>query len=792
MPTPEDRISRIRSFRGAEVDAQRRAAAVEEAALLDAVVALVADGMTIKDALAQKFPDAKYPSMARRLRRYGEGGVDALYNKRLAPVREDLPRDLGEHIVALGKVLRGKTASDIQALLASEGVEVSLSTVTSYLRDAGLTRGRGRPAGRRSAAPKAPATPVEPRPVETDHPLAGAELLRVLDEIDGCTLKFAKVLQDHALGLPTPEVTDEEDPNDRDERGRFRPSYNRAKPRRFERQNSKFDSARFRRITKDPKKFRFTQTSLQAVHLKVRAIVMSPVVVQRGRITELRHGLEERLGVLTGRTLAGSTLYKFLSEAKVADVGEVLQEAWLDHVLEKEGEAVDGQTGAVVLYGDATTHPHYTRLFELSTKVSQINKVAPGVTTVTLNSARGMTLQYAAYSGHADVGKVVFDMLEHHAERTEGGEASRLVVLDRESHAVQLFKRLSPNWLFIIPLRSNVTGNPDLFSDMTPWAPWKGTAEICEAKLLLRDRRKGEKSLLIRVVGLRRHPEGQVLWFATNSTADPFTPAHVVRLYFDRWPRQEARYRDAKGRVALHRQHGYGKEEIDNVTVITRLEEIEVTKGQLKDQLYDAACDLVWCEQEGGPKLEKAVQLAEQEEVAAAQALGASAGAAQAALRAVQDKWTRSREALQQAKTKLQNQGAAEEKARRTVQHLAARYERLSAEEAEIGDRRRVFRLDTELDEIQLAFKCTFIRLCGMLQTLLRTKLEIDTLITRVLTLPGRCITSADGKRREVLLYRNPRDVEMTTRLESACAELNRRLGEERLRMVDRPPGWIR
>lgn len=790
MPTHHDRIARVRERHGPEVDQQRRTAAEAEARRLDEVVGLVDMGMTIKDALAIIFPGEKYPTMKKRLQAYREGGEDALYDKHVPPGRDDLPRDLDQRIVGLGRAYPTRPAAELAELLRADGIEVSAATVTVHLRQAGIARPRGRPARGGGSRPS-PSFPAAPAPHETEHPLAGAEMLRILDEVDGGTAALAKAIQSHGRSLPTPSTVEQDDPDDRDARGRFRPSYNRARPRRFNRQNTKFDSVRFKRLTKDPKRLHFLGVSEESVRRKVLAVTLSPLVVQRGRVSELCYGLDERLGVLVGRKYAGSTLDKFLRDLKMADASPALQQTWMDHVRTKDGDAVDAETGAIVVYGDGTTLPHYTRLFEQSTRVSQRGKVMPGVTIVTLNSGIGTVLQYAAFSGHADVGKVVATMLERHPEQAEGDEPTRVVVLDRESHAVALFKRLSAHVTFIIPLRSNVTGDPRQFSAQTPWIPWRDGAEVCDARLELRDRRKGEDNLTVRVVGMRRHPEGRVLWFATNAAHDPFTSTQVVRIYFERWPKQEARYRDAKGRVGLQRQYGYGKEEIDNISVVTRLDHLTVMLDQLEDLIYDTTCDSQWCAQTG-PALEAALVEAQQAEESGARALSESSGAEPALLLSLRDQWSASRGRAKEAQVALDQHGQKTAEVERSLHRLLTRKGKLEQEAEEIQDRRTIFRLDTDLDEIVLAFKCTFLRLCARLQGLLDTKLEINNLISRVLTLPGRCITSPDGKQREVHIYRNPHDPKMMKAVERACDALNSLAGARRVRVVDRPVGSIR
>jgi len=92
--------------------------------------------------------------------------------------------------------------------------------------------------------------------------------------------------------------------------------------------------------------------------------------------------------------------------------------------------------------------------------------------------------------------------------------------------------------------------------------------------LWLNDSRPGEDALRVRVVGRRRHRTGKVAWYATNAKRKAFAADDILRLYFDRWPLQEHRFRDGNGRVGLDRHHGYGRMKIANVAVVDRRERL--------------------------------------------------------------------------------------------------------------------------------------------------------------------------------------------------------------------------
>jgi len=74
----------------------------------------------------------------------------------------------------------------------------------------------------------------------------------------------------------------------------------------------------------------------------------------------------------------------------------------------------------------------------------------------------------------------------------------------------------------------------------------------------------------------------------------------------------------------------------------------------------------------------------------------------------------------------------------------------------------------------------------------LELKLEVDSLIHRVLTLPGEMDLHDRGQTVAVRIYRNPKDPAVTAAVERAVGLLNKGTGGPKLALMDPPKGWIR
>lgn len=774
MTNRHDRIALLRKLLSPAAMAERVRAAEERERLLVTIESRVREGLPQCAARDELCPGEPMGALNRDLRLWREYGLDGLIDARRPPTINGIPSEAKGLVQAIGKVQPDWSVAKIRDHLEEQHeICASLRAVRVWLQRAGLTRKRvERPKSATKPTPPTTDAPTLPAEAEAEwevyrHPFAGAEILKGVDLLHRSVEQIAEAVSTHARNLPMPpEVRD--DRGDRDGRGRFRPSYNRVRPRRFARLGAKFESVRLRRQTKNPRTMKIAQTSVRAIAAKLMALVMAPIAVAYD-LQELAHGLYAQLGRLVGFAYRPATLDKFKRELKYAEVADLLSDQWLHLLRDDGGEVVDSATGAVLLFGDATTRELHTRHFTRSLKVSARNRVVPGMETLTLNSGGGSILQYSVHSGHVAIHKALPALMTMY-ERTFGpAQVDRVLVVDREGHAREFFQAIASKWKFIISLRSNVTGPNAQFRNQTEWMPFPDGGEICEAELLLRAKRKADQ-MWVRVVGLRRHPKGSTQWLATNTAPTPFTPVLVVQSYFQRWPCQEHRFRDGKGRVGLQRQQGYGKEVPDRVAVLKEVEVLQAEVGTLVDQIGDVEDDLRWLNEQKATTAEQVDSLATRER-RAIEALRAVGDASQDpfihAAKAVADLGGQ----LQEATSKLRAQEEIGANLTKSQANLRAALGPQQKRLDKLLQDAETFVVDRELDEIMMLPKALFLEVCMRAQrSLLHTRLETDTLIRRVLQLPGELHVRKDERR--VVIYRNPDDPEISAAVEGAVARL--------------------
>lgn len=753
---------------GADTLQLRQTAADREAEILDQVLIRVKAGLSRSDALRELLPGCMLESQLRRLRDYEAGGRDVLVSRRYgppAPLKMTPEVKGGLRVLAISDPNAGSEVL-AQRLSAMFDISVSMTLVQNTLKELGLARPPGRRWPLGTTVPEAEIPMVEPLA------LAGAELLKAVEEEIGAVAAMTMAMGEWLDSLPPPDGPVEDDRGDRDEHGRFLKSYNRPEARTEPELGARFNSVVDQRVNKDLTSMRVVEESFDTRHRKNLAMVLMPCVVRSARWSELEHWRGSQLEGLVGYAYQPETLDKYLRELKFAGCAETMRESVASCWLGQEGMAIDQATGAVVVYMDGTTKPLWTHHWTRSTKVSKTGRIQPAVTTMSLHSGAGTPLVYRSYSGNASLPGEISGFLAEYERYAGVSTARRVVVMDRESHCVALFKSLSPTWDFVVPLRSHVTGPTAKFEEMERWGPYgEGPDEVCNGWLWLKDSRPDEAALRIRVVGRRRHRTGKVAWYGTLLPVEDFTASDVIRLYFERWPAQEHVYRDGSGAVGLKVHHGYGKMKVDNLAVIDGEEKLLGQLHRLETNLAKHKEHLAKLEQE--QTTYQNVLATDEPEIRRKRRAFDEAIALGRLVAGHQE--LREREGwIEDTRTKLNRLVSEMMKVQQRVTKEEAAQERKLVEVAHLSAQRRIFTVDVELDEIVMGFKLTFMNLCNVLMTkYLVAEMEMETLIDSVLTLPGERLTNKSVE--TIRIYRQPRDPRAMAAVDRACVALTAR-----------------
>lgn len=666
--------------------------------------------------------------------------------------------------IALG-MGEGATSTTVKARLeAATQTRWSAATVRRAMVEAGVARPEGRPRAS-----------LEPEP----HPRAGAELLLAVDEELGATAHLAAALEAALAQLPEPSEPVRDDAANRDENGRFLPEYNAPADRTEPELGAKFDSVTLRRSSKDLRTMQVTKSTTRTLVRKLRALTMLPTVTDSPRWEALRHWEGDTLQAIVGVGYKPATLDKMVRELKYADVSEALVEAsagfWVDQ--EGLGEQVTG--GMALVYADTATKPVWTHHFTRCAKVSSRGRVMPAISTMYLHVGPGTPILFRSFSGTASLPAEIPALLDEYEQIAGEGTVRRVVIIDREGASVGFMKQLmASGWQFVIPLRKSVTGRSARFEELTAWSPYRESGdEVRGGWLWLNDSSDRHNPVRMRVVARRRHRTGKIAWYATTTDAVEVPDAAVLDRYFDRWPLQEHRFRDGNSRVHLDTHHGYGKRKVDNIALLDRRDrltgqlrraDVEIGKlGTSLSTLREEAASVAEALTVASPGIDRD-RAALDAQIAKGGPVTAELQRSNWAVRLWENWRTEKHAELRTLEKSISKTEAAMTTAEATRTRKQDELDRTESQT-------RIFTVDVALDQVMTALKLTFMNLCAALQAryLGGAKLQLDTLIRGILTLPGERVRTRETE--TIRIYRHDRDRELMPMVEEACRLLTAR-----------------
>ncbi len=455
-----------------------------------------------------------------------------------------LSLEVRQVILALRRADRKMAAGRIAEVVREQfSVSVHESSINKVLKAAGLNRPRG--GGATS------------EPVNEELQVAGATFIQLADQELGVSAGLAEKIVELAREAPEPEPDAElrDEQAGRMEQGRFGPEYNQARAKGDAKLGPAFRSVEEQRQEVDLRKRKLVKESVETVQRKVQGAIALPLLTEAGRTTQLDdyrggHGIAEFCGV----RYTGDTIDRFLREMKYLGVATPLAEHFAAFWIAHEPRAADGSppTGAGV-YLDGMTKALWTRFFTRAGKVSSTGRVMPCLEQIFIHTGTGTPLFWLPFSGTASLAAQTMPLIKKlEAIAGEDWSAERLFVIDSGGSAVWLFKEFDDvkndgkkKRLFITMLTENQVPDLAKIQELTPWKPYRKGDEIAEGWALLNDSREKKKAppYRVRVVVIRRRRKETLSILGTNAPAEEYEAEVVANTYFDRWPKQEGRFR---------------------------------------------------------------------------------------------------------------------------------------------------------------------------------------------------------------------------------------------------------
>ena len=701
-------------------------------------------------------------------KRHQEHGFDGLLDWRLPPENAAMPEAVREAICTLR---RADPNCPVQRIVAHvekhHGYDVSETKVKAVLREAGLARRRGPPLGRTQSG-------------EVRLELAGMKLV----EAACMQTRYLGALTDavvaQAAEAMAPRPTAAAAANGRDEFGRFRADYNeqyRKKP--GDSIGPGFASVEEKRKDKEAERFHLNQVRPEIVERKMWALLSSPLLGS-GRWDGIRVPRGELLAELCGFPYMPSTLDLFTRELKFVGVAATLWEVHARLWLAQTKSWGDERTAAV-LYIDETNKPVWTELFSESSKVSSVGRVMPALEVVAFHSGYGVPLWQVTKSGRAPMVREVPPLLAELSQVLGGAEVGRIVVIDAEGNSIPFLKGLetgTPKRAWLTRLRPSWVESKRIFN-RTNYRPYRDGDRIRIGLADFPDPTSPGATFRMRVIEIERRTKGTVTYLGASLLLPEaeWAAGELADLYFDRWPNQEANFRAVNQAVGAKDVHGYGKQLVDNVSVVTEIDELRQELARL-DGTMEA--------------LEREGAVAARELRALQVLVGRRQRRLDTVTRHIDDAIThgaRVTPALQRLSAERKSLGheitrgtaavGRQQKAldRRSAQTESTTRRRTARREdlKTLESRRRIFRHDVELDSLFALLKVGLVLLVQFVlkEYLNGARMEPVTFLERLATLPGR-LRTLPGLEIVTFEY-NRRDAEVMALLEANVEAINAR-----------------
>jgi len=381
------------------------------------------------------------------------------------------------------------------------------------------------------------------------------------------------------------------DRGDRDEFGRFLSSYNeRYRKGEWDAIGPGFASVEIKREEVDLGRLHVKGARHAVIERKLLALMTSPLL-SSGRWDGIRVPRGALLEELCGYAYMPSTLELFARELKFVGVANTM---WNTHALLwlEQTSHWGSPRNATVLFVDETNKPVWTDLFSQSSKVSNVGRVMPSLESVYFHSGYGVPLWMVSHSGRMPLVKAVPELLNEFSALHGEADIGRIVVIDAEGNSVPFLKQLEQAPVpraWVTRLKPSIMQGKQIL-ETTQSNEYRDGDRIREGLVDLNDPEEPGKVFRCRVIEIERRSKGTCTYLGASTLLgrDEWNAEQLANLYFERWPKQEANFRAVNQATKLKQVHGYGKQHVDNVAVVTKLDELEKRIVALQGKLAES------------------------------------------------------------------------------------------------------------------------------------------------------------------------------------------------------------
>ncbi|MCP4756689.1 MAG: hypothetical protein GY866_37985, partial [Proteobacteria bacterium] len=254
-----------------------------------------------------------------------------------------------------------------------------------------------------------------------------------------------------------------------------------------------------------------------------------------------------------------------------------------------------------------------------------------------------------------------------------------------------------------------------------------------------------------------RWDNGRECCLVTSISDKVFDASEVVKAYFDRWPFCEKQYAMMKASVCFYKVVGYGKKQVGDEKMTERIDKCRADLERLKEELKTPLSHIAVKERELPSLFEKENRLKEKSGIKDGKRIQSQ----------------RNKDALETCQRQIRKIEREIKKTEEPYKTKFAALRKKSKEYGRIQNKKEVYHVDVELDQLLTSFRLSFANLLAFLakEILDDMSVEMNTLVQSILFLSGTVEQFPD--RRRISIDRNEKDPKFMDTLSRGLQKLN-------------------
>jgi len=544
-------------------------------------------------------------------------------------------------------------------------------------------------------------------------------------------------------------------------KGRFTSEYNnlsQVRESRFKPLEEKIGGKRFASM-------RIFNLSRESIMRYTLALFSLPLVTANGRVRSVDNPRGNALKYLCGFNYKAATLDKHISELKYLQVSSELIEATAKFWIDFWGSRNKSDSIFACYYIDGNTKALWSSKSCHKGKVTMLGRVMNCLEQVFIHDGQGHPLYFQTFNGHADLGKNALRMMDTISEYLKNTTTledqftvNRILIMDGAGNGVKTLRELSDSgYYFITMLDSNQFNDRKVKSVSEEKRYDYGDAHLVDCTVELED--SNDKGYIFETRAVQVHwDNGKTSVLITSVPEAIFSTDNVVKSYFDRWPAQELNFKDMKGGVNLHRVVGYGKKLVDNTKVLAKIERLQGQISELERELDGPLNEIRGIERNLQSGINEERIYREKSIVVNGKRKLSECDAQ--ILRSIQKE-------INSLERRIKKIEKDHEKPFKSLK-------KKKVELARIIDKKKIYRVDVELDQLMTCFKISVANICCYLleECFNGEKMTLERLFDTIFDLRGN--VRVESNQRYIFIKRNPKQEYIMRKLESALDVINR------------------